>query len=248
MPADDAFGMSPSFREGLAALGDALRAGRSRPAPRSGRWSQSGPVRSIRGFGRPRKPRLRGRAAAHHGGSAVMNCRRRPGVRLRWPREARDHAAAFSAPRGCGRPAGGSPAKSTGPSTAGTWTAANPATTCPMLRRIPRWRGGGQGLAFWYCGAGLSSFAWFPWRRPLVFSGVDPFDFRVNLGRSLLTAPLLYSMQSRLSPTVDGDRIDDAARQPGIYPPHLGGLCRGILSASSTALPYASSASSIASV
>ena len=27
-----------------------------------------------------------------------------------------------------------------GPSTAGTWTAANPATTCPMLRRIPRWR------------------------------------------------------------------------------------------------------------
>ena len=46
----------------------------------------------------------------------------------------------YSAPRGCDRPAGASPAKSTGPSTAGTGTAANPATTCPMLRRIPRWR------------------------------------------------------------------------------------------------------------
>ena len=55
-------------------------------------------------------------------------------------REARGHAATFSAPRGCDRPAGASPAKSTGPSTAGTGTAANPATTCPMLRRIPRWR------------------------------------------------------------------------------------------------------------
>ena len=42
--------------------------------------------------------------------------------------------------RGCVQPAGVSPAKSTGPSTAGTWMAANPATTCPMLRRIPRWR------------------------------------------------------------------------------------------------------------
>ena len=31
------------------------------------------------------------------------------------------------------------PGESTGPSTAGTWTAANPTTTCPMLRRIPRW-------------------------------------------------------------------------------------------------------------
>ena len=47
-------------------------------------------------------------------------------MRLRWPREARGHAATFSAPRGCDRPAGASPAKSTGPSTAGTGTAATP--------------------------------------------------------------------------------------------------------------------------
>ena len=30
-------------------------------------------------------------------------------MRLRWPREARGHAATFSAPRGCDRPAGASP-------------------------------------------------------------------------------------------------------------------------------------------
>ena len=36
-------------------------------APRCGRWSRLGPVRSIRGFGRPRKPRLRGRSAPDHG-------------------------------------------------------------------------------------------------------------------------------------------------------------------------------------
>ena len=60
--ADDAFGMSPSFREGLAALGmDTC-------------WTLYGmalgplygPVRSIWGFG-PRKPKLRAWAAADHG-------------------------------------------------------------------------------------------------------------------------------------------------------------------------------------
>ena len=37
-------------------------------------------------------------------------------------------------------PTGAGPAKSTGPFTAFTWKAANPATTCPTLRRLPRWR------------------------------------------------------------------------------------------------------------
>ena len=134
--ADDAFGMSPSFREGLAALGmwyvldvpSGFTVWPPEPA-----WTSA----EYQGFGRPRKPRLR------DGQRRTMEQRsdeRRPGVRLRWPREARGHAATFSAPRGCDRPAGASPAKSTGPSTAGTGTAANPATTCPMLRRIPRWR------------------------------------------------------------------------------------------------------------
>ena len=59
---------------------------------------------------------------------------------LRWPREARVPAATGSALRGCVQPAGGSPPKSTGPFTAGTWTAASPATICPTLRRILPWR------------------------------------------------------------------------------------------------------------
>ena len=57
------------------------------------------------GFGRPRKPRLRDGSAGPWS-SAATSCRRRPGVRLRWPREARGHAATFLAPRGCDRPAG----------------------------------------------------------------------------------------------------------------------------------------------
>ena len=136
--ADDAFGMSPSFREGLAALGMwyvlDVPSGFTLWPPEPA-WTSA----EYQGFGRPRKPRLRdGQRQTMEQRSDEF--RRRPGVRLRWPREARGHAAGFSAPRGCDRPAGASPAKSTGPSTAGTGTAANPATTCPMLRRIPRWR------------------------------------------------------------------------------------------------------------
>ena len=137
--ADDAFGMSPSFREGLAALGmwyvldvpSGFTVWPPEPA-----WTS---VRSIRDSGVPANPGCE-TVSAGPWSSAATSCRRRPGVRLRWPREARGHAATFSAPRGCDRPAGASPAKSTGPSTAGTGTAANPATTCPMLRRIPSWR------------------------------------------------------------------------------------------------------------
>ena len=59
---DDAFGMSPTFREGLAALGRCARACWTfRAALRSGPWTRLGPVRLLQypGFGRPRKPKLR---------------------------------------------------------------------------------------------------------------------------------------------------------------------------------------------
>ena len=117
--ADDAFGMSPSFREGLAALGmwyvldvpSGFTVWPPEPA-----WTSA----EYQGFGRPRQTQAARRSAPDHGAAQRTSCRRRPGVRLRWPREARGHAATFSAPRGCDRPAGASPAKSTGPSTAGT--------------------------------------------------------------------------------------------------------------------------------
>ena len=136
--ADDAFGMSPSLREGLAALG--MRYVLDVPSgftvwPPEPAWTSA----EYQGFGRPRKPRLVSGQRRTMQEGAVPS-RRMPGRRSRWPREARVPAATGSAPSGCDRPAGASPAKSTGPSTAGTWTVANPATTCPMLRRIPRWR------------------------------------------------------------------------------------------------------------
>ena len=120
-------------------------------APRSGRRSQPGPVRSIRGSGVPASPGWRAGSGAPWR-SAVPNCRRRPGGRPRWRREARVPAATSSAPSGCGRPVSGSLAKSTGPSTAGTGTAASPVTACPTLRRTfpgrpwPTWEGRGGAL------------------------------------------------------------------------------------------------------
>ena len=135
---DDAFGMSPSFREGLAALG--MRyvldvPGGTTVWPLEPAWTSP----EHQGTGAPASPGW----WAGSGGpwrSAAMNCRRRPGVRLRWPREAKVPAATCSALRGCVQPAGGSPEKSTGPFTAGTWTAASPVTICPTIRRILPWR------------------------------------------------------------------------------------------------------------
>ena len=97
--ADHAFGMSPSFREGLAALGmwymldvpSGFTVWPPGPA-----WTSA----EYQGFGRPRNPGCE-TVSAGPWSSAATSCRRRPGVRLRWPREARDHAATFSAPRGC---------------------------------------------------------------------------------------------------------------------------------------------------
>ena len=142
---DDAFGMSPSFREALAALG--MRYVLDVPgAPRCGLWSWLGPVRNIRAFGRPRKPRLRDgqRRTMEQGGDELPDAAWReitvaelkPG----------SPQLPVQRPAGAAQPASGSPVEiHWGIYRAGTWTAASPATTCPTLpgtlpwRRWPTW-------------------------------------------------------------------------------------------------------------
>ena len=136
--ADDAFGMSPSFREGLAALG--MRYLLDVPAgftvwPAEPEWTTP----AYRGRGGPPKPKLvagQRRTMEQRSDELPEEAWREITVAegSQGPRSYR-----FSL-RGCVQPAGGSPATSTGPFTAGTWTAANPATTCPMLRRTLPWR------------------------------------------------------------------------------------------------------------
>ena len=136
--ADDAFGMSPSFREGLAALGMRyvldVPAGFTVWPPEPERTSPA-----YQGWGAPRKPKLvsgQRRTMQERSDELPEEARREITVAegRQGPR------SSCSAPRGCVQQAGGTPAKSTGPPTAETWTAANPATTYPTLRRIPRWR------------------------------------------------------------------------------------------------------------
>ena len=76
---DDAFGMSPTFREGLAALGSAT-CWTFRAALRSGPWTRLGPVRNIRGSAAPANPSC-GLGSGGPWSSAVMNCRMRLGGR-----------------------------------------------------------------------------------------------------------------------------------------------------------------------
>ncbi len=76
---DDAFGMSPSFRDGLAAWGCAT-CWTFRAAHRSGPWSWSGPVRNIRGSGAPANPSC-GMGSVVPWSSAVMSCLIRIGGR-----------------------------------------------------------------------------------------------------------------------------------------------------------------------
>ena len=101
-------------------------------APRCGRWSRLGPVRSIRDSGVP-APRLRDQRRTMEQrsdelpGDACNGGRGKPG------------SPQLPVQRPCGQPASGSPAKSTGPSTAGTWTS-SPATICPTLPRTLPWR------------------------------------------------------------------------------------------------------------
>ena len=76
---DDAFGMSLPFRKALAALG--MRYVLDVPAaPRCGRWSRLGPVRSIRDSGVPANPDCE-TVSAGPWSSAAMNCRGMPGGR-----------------------------------------------------------------------------------------------------------------------------------------------------------------------
>ena len=137
--ADDAFGMSPSFREGLEAL--EMRYVLDVPAnftvwPVELRWTT--PV--YRGRGGPPKPRLVGgqrRTMGERSDALPEDAWReievaQGGVRV--------PASTSSAPSGCGPPVGASLAKSIGPSFARTWTAASPATTCPTLPRTQLWR------------------------------------------------------------------------------------------------------------
>ena len=76
---DDAFGMSPSFREGLANLGCGT-CWTFPAAPPSGPWSRLGPVRNIRGPGVPANPGWWTDSAGPWS-SAVMSCRMRLGGR-----------------------------------------------------------------------------------------------------------------------------------------------------------------------
>ena len=136
---DDAFGMSPAFRDGLAAQGmqyvldgpaghDGLAAGtcldraglsgiRAPPPAQTAQWTAPD-------HGGAQLGAAGGVVAGDYGGGGVPGTANLP-VRC---------------PEGAGNPGTRSLVEWLGQSTAGTWTAANPATTCPMLWRIPRWR------------------------------------------------------------------------------------------------------------
>ena len=103
--ADDAFGISPSFRENLAALD--LNYVLDVPAgftvwPVEPEWTSP----AYRGRGGPPKPRLvEGQKRTMEERSDALPegaWRREPGGRSQWPREARVPASICSAPSGCG--------------------------------------------------------------------------------------------------------------------------------------------------
>ena len=147
---DDAFGMSPSFREGLAALGTRyVLPGTSSTTvwPLEPSWTSP----DYPGFRRPRKPRLvDGQLRTMEQRSAELPDEAWREITVaegsQGPRSYR-----FSGQRV--RPTSRRrPTTSTGPSTAGTWTAASPATTGPTLPRAqpgrlwPTWVGPGGAL------------------------------------------------------------------------------------------------------
>ena len=86
-----AFGMSPSFREGLAALG--MWYVLDVPSGAAGACLE---VRSIRDSGVPANPGCETVSAGPWSSAATSS----EAGRLRWPREARGHAATFSGPEG----------------------------------------------------------------------------------------------------------------------------------------------------
>ena len=92
------------------------------------------------GFGRPRKPKLRPgqRRTMEQRGDEL------PDEAWREITVAQGSLGAahlpVQCPAGARPPGGASPARNCGPSGAGTWTAASPATTCPTLPRAQPWR------------------------------------------------------------------------------------------------------------
>ena len=135
---DDAFGMSPAFRDGLAAQGIQYVLD-VRPDmtvwPLEPVWIEP----AYQGFGRPRQPKL--------GSGQRLTMAERS---LAMPEESwREITVAegsqgprtyrFGAQRS-GKPGTGSLVEWLGQSTARIWTAASPATICPTLPWTPRWR------------------------------------------------------------------------------------------------------------
>ena len=140
---DDAFGMSPSFREGLFGK-DCQPWGWDtswtfRRTSRYGLRSPSGPVRLTKAKGAPANPSC-GADSVGPWGSGRLPFRRKGGERSRWLRGARGRGSTSSAPSGCGPPRSGNPARSIGRSFDGTWTAASHATTCPTPLRTLPWK------------------------------------------------------------------------------------------------------------
>ena len=148
---DDAFGMSPSFRDGLA---DGLAAlgmwyvldvpGGTTLWPLEPAWTSPG----YQGSGRPRKPGS-GMGSAGAWSSAAMSCRVRPAGDNGGPGVPGSAELYVQRPEGAGhqetqarrrKPGDASPARRSGLSTAGTWTAANPVTICPTLPETRLWR------------------------------------------------------------------------------------------------------------
>ena len=134
---DDAFGMSPSFRDALAALG--MRyvldvPGSTTVWPLELAWTSP----EYQGSGRPRKPRLRdGQRRTMEQCSDEL-----PDAAWREITVAQGSQGPRSLP--VQRPAGAGYQEAQarrgpyGPSTGGTWTAASPATTCPTLPKAQR--------------------------------------------------------------------------------------------------------------
>ena len=135
---DDAFGMSPGFRDGLTAEGMqyVLDVPPDTPVwPLEPTWSRP----AYHGRGRPPqlKPRHQERLSV---AEAAWRSPRRRGARSRWRRERRGRGHTGSALSGYGKRGTGSRLGCSGRFTARTWTAASPATTSPTHPRTPPWR------------------------------------------------------------------------------------------------------------
>ena len=131
--ADDAFGMSPSFRRAWRPWGCGT-CWTFRPALRCGRRSLPGPVRSIRDSGVPANPGCE-TVSAGPWSSATSSCRRRPGMRstvIEGSQGPRIYlfSAKRSATEQCASPAKSQMGRFTVWNLDGGW---NAATRCPML-------------------------------------------------------------------------------------------------------------------